>query len=56
MSEGYIAIEVDGANGEKISLKRSDKPGALIAVTIQTETIHVEPRTLLLAVQNLQEG
>ena len=55
MPEGYVYLELDCATGEKLMLRRSDKPGALISVTIGDVTVEVGPVALLIAAQNLQD-
>ncbi len=51
--DGYIYIEVHGESIQRLTFKRSDKPGALVEVTLNGKTINVEPRALLAAAQAL---
>lgn len=55
MPDGYVYMEIDGADGGKLIVQRSDKPNALVMVRINDEVVHVEPHTLLIAAQNVQE-
>lgn len=55
MSEGYVYMEIDGADGGKLIVRKSDKLGALVEVRINNETVQVTPHALLIAAQNVQE-
>ncbi len=49
--DGYIYVEVEGDRIDRLTFKLSDKPGALVEVTLNGEKIHVTPKILLAAAQ-----
>lgn len=53
--EGGLQSEVASRNGgEKITFRRSDRPGSLVVVTIGREETHVCAEVLLAAVRLVQ--
>lgn len=53
MSEGYIRLELDCLSGEKIIMRKSDNPGALVEITLGGQTVNVRPAALLLVLKTI---